>query len=1169
MEDDDAQNGFVPSISVPADRKRCFVCEKFVYFHQPILCCSKCRNVFHGTCLKFANYKTFILQQIKWYCKTCSDVDSTEYCCETCFAQIDLFTDNIAQCKQCFKITHKNCIKSNVCLSCLPVSLTDFNYPSVVNIDNDFYRSQPYFSPFQFYCHEVLNFVPNAEVLSDNLQQCSEILNSCEYYTSYEFKSIECSNSLSFISLNVDGFKSNFDTFIINHNTMLSSERTIVDGYFLCETNVTESESSLFNIAGYNKFILDRICKDNGKLKHKGSGLAIYLHEKFLSVFRRVDLSVSTPNFEILCVEVILSFDKFFMLCCYRSPSGNFEKFIEKLNEILIKLNDIKDHKSYILGDFNVNLYNSNTAVCRKYLDCIFSNNFLPVISRATHFGGMHGTCIDHILTNDLSSISKSGILRCNISRHFPTFVILDVDMRGNNIKTNKHKIRVNDFVLQKFIADFKKINFDYDSSNASDIYSQFHQSFKELYDKWFIKPVTTHFTRKPSFLRNEWISIGLAKSSDIKNQLYDTWVSDKNINNWNKYISYKRVFDSLKNKERFNYYDKAFKESQQDLKKTWSLINSILGRKRSNKLLTFSNHDAAHNFNSYFVNIADDLIIKTYGSDFNVSDRSYDKYMCERQIVELTELNFTTEDVGHIISKLNNSKGTYFSPKILKLLSPVIGPVLANIFNLCVRDGYFPKELKVAKVIPLYKNKGSINDISNYRPISMLSVFSKIFEKLIHKEVSSFFDTNNLFSNCQYGFRPKHSTVHALINAVSNLQDSIDCGNSALGIFIDFSKAFDTVNHTILLRKLDNYGIRGNVHKLLSSYLSDRYQYVTYGGLNSTLLQVTCGVPQGSVLGPLLFIIFINDISNVNDLTKYVLFADDLNMFLANNDRHILYQQANQVLLDIYNYCFENMLIINFDKCCYIDFSRAKTSEDLFIGILNIKFKQVDCCKFLGVYINSYLNWNDQIKGVINQVSKSCGTMYSIRLHVPPKILRQVYLSLIQPYLTYCIPLWGANFNCQLMQQLFVLQKKCIRIVSRKTEKINGIFQHTKPLFFRLNLLTVSNLFFYFSGCITMRILNQAIPVNIFAKFTVSERSYRLIYPIFKSTKIKNYNFIFNSSKILNYLLANNIPYHILPAPVFKKRLKVHLMNMQNTSIDGDVNWLLCNHDLFSHITV
>ena len=286
-------------------------------------------------------------------------------------------------------------------------------------------------------------------------------------------------------------------------------------------------------------------------------------------------------------------------------------------------------------------------------------------------------------------------------------------------------------------------------------------------------------------------------------------------------------------------------------------------------------------------------------------------------------------------------------------------------------------------------------------------------------------------------------------------------------------------MNHTILLHKLENYGIRGNVHRLLTSYLTNRYQYVTYGGLNSTLLQVTCGVPQGSVLGPLLFIIFVNDISNVNDLAKYVLFADDLNMFLANKDRKILYQQANQVPLDIYNYCFENMLIINFEKCCYIDFSRGKKGEDYFIGIFNRKFEQVDNCKFLGVYINSDLNWNDQIRNVINQVSKSCGSLDSICLRVPLKVLRQVYLSLVQPYLTYCIPLWGSNFNCKLLQELFILQKKCVRIVSGKTEKIDGKFQHTKPLFLRLKLLSVnSNLFFYFCGCIAMRILNEAIPV-------------------------------------------------------------------------------------------
>ena len=512
-------------------------------------------------------------------------------------------------------------------------------------------------------------------------------------------------------------------------------------------------------------------------------------------------------------------------------------------------------------------------------------------------------------------------------------------------------------------------------------------------------------------------------------------------------------------------------------------------------------------------------------------------------------------------------SKGTYFSPRVLKLLTSTICPVLAKIFNCCVRHGYFPKELKIAKVIPLFKNKGSITDISNYRPISMLSVFSKIFEKLIHREVTMFFTTNNIFNNCQYGFREKHSTVHALINAITNVHESIDNKQYTLGIFIDYSKAFDTINHEILLHKLDNYGIRGNMLNLLKSYLSERFQYVSYGGLESALIRVTIGVPQGSVLGPLLFIIFINDIVNISDLAKFVLFADDLNLFLSHYDRTLLYEQANAILFEIYKYCSDNMLIINFDKCCFMDFSSEQMGGDSYLGILNHKFEQVEKCKFLGVIINSNLKWDDQILSVISQVSKSCGSLYSIRLHVPTKILRQVYISLIQPYLTYCIPLWGANCYSGSMQKLFVLQKKCIRIVSNKTKKVNGTFQHTKPLFFRLKLLTIFNLYYYFCGSISMRILTSKTPRNIFESFHVSERSYRLLYPKFQSSKIKDSSFIFNASKILNYFYGEGIPYSILTVATFKIRLKNYLMNNQNISLKGDVNWLPCNHNIFSNV--
>ena len=400
--------------------------------------------------------------------------------------------------------------------------------------------------------------------------------------------------------------------------------------------------------------------------------------------------------------------------------------------------------------------------------------------------------------------------------------------------------------------------------------------------------------------------------------------------------MEYKRIFDCIKNKEKYSYYDKIFKDTQQDLKRTWKCINEILGRKRQNRLLTFTDNDAAHNFNKYFVNIASNLLVETYGNESNSSSSDFKKFMPEKNDQTLSDCLFDSKDIEGIIAKLNNNKSTYFSPKVLKLISSKLSPKLAKVFNVCMKDGYFPNELKIAKVIPLYKHKGSINDICNYRPISMLSVFSKIFEKLIHKEMMSFFDTNSILSDCQFGFRAKHSTAHALINAITHLQLSMDSGKSALGIFIDFSKAFDTINHKILLDKLETYGIRGNLHKVLSSYLADRYQYVSYGQISSSLLKLTCGVPQGSVLGPLLFIIFINDIHNASTLAKYILFADDLNIFLENTDRDVLYEQANAVLSDVYEYCKANLLIVNFTNAAIWNFRKI-----VFITCLTSKIFQ------------------------------------------------------------------------------------------------------------------------------------------------------------------------------------------------------------------------------------
>ena len=788
----------------------------------------------------------------------------------SCSDIIDVHSENFVQCKQCFKLVHKHCITSSLCLRCLPINFRGEDSNRITNstrlsIISDFYDQQPYFSPFQCYDSDVVNFLPEPDMLSDNLHECSQILSNCSYYNSTDFSKLTDDKFL--VSINIDGFKTNFDKFKV-FDKSINDKRNIL-GYFLCETNVTLNESQPFFLDSYNKFVHDRLTKSNNKLKHKGSGIVIFLHEKFDNVKKIDELCISTYDFECICLEVITKTEKLILVACYHSPSGNFDEFINIKGQIMESINkSYKGYKCFVLGDFNVNLYNPFSLRSKNYLDSIFSNNFLPIISRATHFSSITPTCIDHILSNDLSIVKFSGLIAFNFNKHLPVFVSVDLSVDSKDVTYSKPRLRINDYLVQNFTEDLNLINSQIignDNLSAKESYAIFNDKFRACYDKWFVDTSNPNKYKGTNNLRKDWITLGLARSSEIKNSLHDQWFFNRTQANWNKYIEYKRIYDRLSNKVKYDYHDKIFKANQDDLKKTWKSINNILGRKRQNRLLTFPQENAAHTFNSYFVNIATNLVKETYPQENN--DESFKKYMPNNRNSVLDNITIEDDDVKYIINHLNNSKYKYFSPRILKLVCNQISPLLTHLFNKCVNDGYFPDELKIAKVIPLYKNKGEIKDISNYRPISMLPVFSKIFEKLIHKKLVDFLDLNDIITSSQYGFRRKHSTLHALINATENVYQSVDNKQFTLGVFIDFSKAFDTVNHTILLKKLEIYGIRGNVLELFTSYLTNRKQYVNYGGLDSTLLNITCGVPQGSVLGPLLFILFVNDIVNISNL--------------------------------------------------------------------------------------------------------------------------------------------------------------------------------------------------------------------------------------------------------------------------------------------------------------
>ena len=279
---------------------------------------------------------------------------------------------------------------------------------------------------------------------------------------------------------------------------------------------------------------------------------------------------------------------------------------------------------------------------------------------------------------------------------------------------------------------------------------------------------------------------------------------------------------------------------------------------------------------------------------------------------------------------------------------------------------GIFPEKLKIVKVIPRHKG-GSTQDLNNFRLISLLSIFDKIIEKIIHKKLSHFLDLHNILFENQFGFRKNNSTSYALMEITEKIKESIDSGKFGCGIFIDLRKAFDTVNHDILLNKLEHYGVSGVLLQWFRSYLTERKQYVFYNGESSDLKPISCGVPQGSVLGPSLFLIYINDLPNISTNLKFFLFADDTNIYFESDDLIKIEKTVNKELQKLYLWLNINRLSLNVTKINFIIFHpyNKPLKQHITLKINNKAIMEKDNIKYLGVIIDSRLNWKNHINGL------------------------------------------------------------------------------------------------------------------------------------------------------------------------------------------------------------
>ena len=1054
------------------------------------------------------------------------------------------------------------------------------------------------YNPFRLACSS-LSDIENSEV-DDTIIKVDQILNNCVSYNVKEFNKALYSQMNDFSSLlfqNIDGNKSNFDTFAIESHR-LNKKFSIIA---LAETNEGPDSSSLYQLTGYNSFYQNTIPD-----KRKGTGVALYVCDT-LSATVNGNVSHITEHLETLFVTVSSTTSPVTVGVLYRPPSGNVNVALSELSDIL----DSLPKCSYLAGDFNIDLHDKNSTIVQRYEEILLSKGFFPLISLATHEKpGCKASCIDNIVTNDVESIVASGILTDRISHHSPIFQIFDRNL--NSSKTNLKYKQYYDYGKPNVNAFLNTLEYDL-NNNIIDNFTTFHDIFKNCIDRTC--KLETPKCSKRTALNNQWITPGLVGKIAYQHELYDKWVKVRKVkckfgetenkggtcqcptccikrDKYKKYSDCRRKVKKDRRNVQSKFYGGKFAELHGNSKKTWELINQIRGKqKRQTKpLFTINNEKItnrrviANEFNKYFVSLASNLneAYNEIGELVINSLPSIYDYLPRSNTTSIYMHDCTTDEVSKIISELKNGKSSDIPIHVVKASSRIIAPLLSVLYNECLKEGIFPDDLKIGRISPIYKKENE-ELLENYRPVSTLAVFGKIFEKIIYSRLYSFFQSQNMIYENQYGFRKNHSTSHALNFSVNYIESCLDKKQHVLGIFIDLSKAFDTISADKLLSKLDNYGIRGNANKLIASYLSNRYQYVSVLGEESDKLPVLFGVPQGSCLGPLLFIIYINVLFRTTELGKFILFADDTNIFVADECKIKLYERANQILKLVQLYMKCNLLHINIKKCCYIHFKPSNrksgvehNEEEHVLTLNNVVIKQVKKVKFLGVIIDDQLKWDAHIRSLNTKLKCEIGKICRIRHIIPEKLYKEIYYTLFESHLRFGISVWGGLSNNRL-EPIFITQKKCVRILfgnreaylekfrtcartrSRDKQKLGSDFyekQHTKPLFKKNGLLTVHSLFKHTCLLEMFKINKLESPAPLLDLFHRSpRRTDRFITPtpstsfIYQSTKM--WNDCRNTASKINFSTSTNL---------VKSTLRSELLSIQSRY--DEIDWCELNFD-------
>jgi len=952
-----------------------------------------------------------------------------------------------------------------------------------------------------------------------------------QYYDVDDFANI-CGqpSQFSVVHLNIRSYRKNSDALFVFVDQLVVRPTVIV----LSETWF--SPSFVDSLPGYTAY---HVYRDN----RRGGGISVFVLDTYDSNMLH-HRSYVNDNAEVCSVRINVKDTSVVIHGVYRPPDRDLNNFIADMSPVMNEA--VQSEHVFLVGDLNVDLCNP-TGLENEFVSACYSSSFVPLVTVPTHETGNHASCLDHVWYNQLCDVN-AGVFRVDISDHYPIFISVLIRPKADHtyLKYFRDHSTPSLIHLKAEISNFSE-NFltafqgDLDANVMMDT---FINNLYNIYDRCcpircknisrgrFIKPWITN--QLMTFVNRKYVLFRRYKRGEIPFEIYNT---------------FKNEVTSIMKRSKLKYFSEKFNNSLNDARNTWKLINSLVNGKSSKRSpselindgrVLVESDDIANCLNTYFVNIAAKL-----NNDIPLDAKCPTDFMGDRVSNTFFVSPVTAMDVCGVVNNLKSKSSELRSLPVFffKICSEVICPVIAELFNLSLISGTFPNCLKTARVVPIFKS-GDSKFPGNYRPISTLSVMSKIFEKLMQKQLSHFINSNNILSPVQFGFVRNSSTSDAILEFLDNICNSLEKKHSVMAVFLDFSKAFDTVQHDILLQKLDFLGIRGITLKWFESYLVSRLQYVSVGDSRSTLSTVSSGVPQGSILGPLLFLLYINDMSRCTEGLKFIHFADDTTVFRSGACVDDLAAEINTELRKIERWLCVNRLSLNVKKTSYMLISDKKFDNVPPIRISNVNIDLVSTANFLGVTIDDNLNFRNHVDSLCKKLSQSIGMLNRISSVVPPRAKKYIYYSLIYSKVSYGIVAWGKGSmtGTGLVHRLLRRAHKIVEypsIVGRHVTKNLFTFESIFSYFTALKLYKVVKLnhHVYFA-----RLFQGLTPMHDHTTRFSSCDKYNTPY-LSKSKSQKN--FLFQAINVWNKL-SNDVK-ECNNLVLFKRKLKYELIVNQS----------------------